>query len=179
MGVESDEEFQGFMRGRWSAMVRLAYTLTGDQGHAEDIAQAAFASAYASWGRVSRAGDPEAYVRAIVIHENNSQVTSATADQLPSSGQWVVDVTLNGAATAAFAQLTASQATLYYPASQRNWNDAVLASTAIVIDGDVQFTPVTQAPITIGKLMIAGSASGLTEAEAKTLAAHLSTTSES
>ncbi|MCW2929393.1 MAG: hypothetical protein JWM19_355, partial [Actinomycetia bacterium] len=29
MGIESDEEFRDFMRGRWSAMVRLAYTLTG------------------------------------------------------------------------------------------------------------------------------------------------------
>ena len=53
MGVESDDEFRDFMRGRWSAMVRLAYTLTGDQGHAEDIAQAAFSSAYSAWGRVS------------------------------------------------------------------------------------------------------------------------------
>lgn len=71
MGTESDEEFRGFMRGRWSAMVRLAYTLTGDRGHAEDIAQAAFAKAYASWGRVRRAGDPDAYVATIVIHENS------------------------------------------------------------------------------------------------------------
>ena len=73
MGVESDDEFRDFMRGRWSAMVRLAYTLTGDQGHAEDIAQAAFASAYAAWGRARRAGDPDAYVRAIVIHENSKR----------------------------------------------------------------------------------------------------------
>jgi RNA polymerase sigma-70 factor (sigma-E family) len=73
VGVESDEEFRDFMRGRWSAMVRLAYTLTGDQGHAEDIAQAAFAKVYASWGRVRRAGDPDAYVRTIVIHENSKR----------------------------------------------------------------------------------------------------------
>jgi RNA polymerase sigma-70 factor (sigma-E family) len=73
MGAESDDEFRDFMQGRWSAMVRLAYTLTGDQGHAEDIAQAAFSSAYAAWGRVRRAGDPDAYVRAIVIHENSKR----------------------------------------------------------------------------------------------------------
>jgi RNA polymerase sigma-70 factor (sigma-E family) len=73
MGVESDDEFRDFMQGRWPAMVRLAYTLTGDQGHAEDIAQAAFASAYSAWGRVRRAGDPDAYVRAIVIHENSKR----------------------------------------------------------------------------------------------------------
>jgi hypothetical protein len=102
----------------------------------------------------------------------DSQVTSATARQ--STGQWVVDVTLNSAATTAFAQLTTSQATRYYPASQSNWNDAVLASTAFVINGDVQSSPVTAAPITIGKLMIAGPVSGLTEAEAEALAAQLS-----
>jgi RNA polymerase sigma-70 factor (sigma-E family) len=66
----SDEEFDAFMRGRWPAMVRLAYALTGDSGHAEDLAQAAFARAYASWGRVRRAGDPDAYVRRIVINEH-------------------------------------------------------------------------------------------------------------
>ena len=105
----------------------------------------------------------------------DSQVTSATAQHLQNTGQWVVDVTLNRAATAAFAQLTTSQATRYYPTSQNNWNDAVLASTAFVINGNVESSPVTEAPITMGKLMIAGPApGGLTEAEAQALAAQLS-----
>ncbi len=68
MSTRDDEEFDAFMRGRWPATVRLAYALTGDAGHAEDLAQAAFARAYASWGRVQRAGDPDAYVRRIVIN---------------------------------------------------------------------------------------------------------------
>jgi DNA-directed RNA polymerase specialized sigma24 family protein len=46
------------MHARWPAMVRLAYALTGDQGYAEDVAQAAFARAYASWPKVSRAATP-------------------------------------------------------------------------------------------------------------------------
>jgi RNA polymerase sigma-70 factor (sigma-E family) len=73
VGSGSDEEFGDFMRGRWPAMVRLAYALSGDAGHAEDIAQAAFARAYAAWGRVSLAGDPDAYVRRIVINENRKR----------------------------------------------------------------------------------------------------------
>ncbi|HEX4092832.1 MAG TPA: SigE family RNA polymerase sigma factor [Trebonia sp.] len=73
MSAESDEQFREFMRGRWPAMVRLAYGLTGDLGHAEDVAQGAFARAYASWDRVARTGDPDAYVRRIVINENNSR----------------------------------------------------------------------------------------------------------
>jgi SecD-like export protein/sigma-70-like protein len=110
--------------------------------------------------------------KAVVL---DSQVTSATARHLQNTGQWVVDVTLNSAATAAFAQLTTTQATGYYPASQSNGDDAVLDSTAFVINGDVQSAPVTEAPITIGKLMIAGRvSSGFTEAEAEALAAQLS-----
>ena len=88
MSAESDEEFREFMRGRWPAMVRLAYGLTGDLGHAEDVAQAAFARAYASWSRVARTGDPDAYVRRIVINENNSRfrrrrVTERLVDAVP------------------------------------------------------------------------------------------------
>jgi RNA polymerase sigma-70 factor (sigma-E family) len=69
-------------------MVRLAYGLTGDLGHAEDVAQAAFARAYASWSRVERTGDPDAYVRRIVINENNSRfrkrrVAESLVDAVP------------------------------------------------------------------------------------------------
>ena len=71
MSTGPDEEFDAFMRGRWPVMVRLGYALTGDVGHAEDLAQAAFARAYASWGRVRRADDPDAYVRRIVINEHH------------------------------------------------------------------------------------------------------------
>ena len=97
MSAESDEEFREFMRGRWPAMVRLAYGLTGDLGHAEDVAQAAFARAYASWSRVARTGDPDAYVRRIVINENNSRfrrrrVTERLVDAVPEpSGQRAAD----------------------------------------------------------------------------------------
>ena len=97
MSAESDEQFREFMRGRWPAMVRLAYGLTGDLGHAEDVAQAAFARAYASWSRVARTGDPDAYVRRIVINENNSRfrrrrVTERLVDAVPEpSGQRAAD----------------------------------------------------------------------------------------
>ena len=105
----------------------------------------------------------------------DSQVTSATARHLPNTGQWAVDVTLNRAATKAFAQLTTSQATRYYPASQSNFNDAVLSSTAFIINGNVQSAPLTAAPITGGKLMIAGTGTtNITKAEAEALAAQLS-----
>jgi len=73
VNAELDGEFREFMSTRWPAMVRLAYGLTGDQGHAEDVAQAAFTRAYVSWPRVRRSGDPEAYVRQIVVNQNRNR----------------------------------------------------------------------------------------------------------
>jgi RNA polymerase sigma-70 factor (sigma-E family) len=91
MNAQLDAEFRDFMHARWPVMVRLAYGLTADQGHAEDVAQTAFARAYASWPRVRRSGNPEAYVRRIVINENRNRfrkhrVTERLTDSPPEHG---------------------------------------------------------------------------------------------
>jgi RNA polymerase sigma-70 factor (sigma-E family) len=70
VSTAADAEFREFMDGRWPAMVRLAYGLAQDFGQAEDVAQAAFARAYASWSRVIKAGDPDACLRRIVVSES-------------------------------------------------------------------------------------------------------------
>jgi RNA polymerase sigma-70 factor (sigma-E family) len=91
MDDRAAEEFREFMHGRWPSMVRLAYGLTGDQGHAEDVVQAAFARAYAAWPKVRRTGNPEAYIRQIVVNENRNRfrkrrVPERLTDQLPERG---------------------------------------------------------------------------------------------
>jgi RNA polymerase sigma-70 factor (sigma-E family) len=73
MATSSDEEFREFMIGRWPGLVRFAYGLTGDAGLAEDLAQTALAKAYASWGRVRRADDPDAYIRRILLNSNKAR----------------------------------------------------------------------------------------------------------
>jgi RNA polymerase sigma-70 factor (sigma-E family) len=65
------DEFGQFMAARWPGLVRLAYALTGDRWLAEDVAQAALASAYAAWWRVRRADDPDAYVRRILVNTSH------------------------------------------------------------------------------------------------------------
>ena len=65
------EDFSVFAASRWPGLVRLAYGLTGDRWIAEDIAQATLARAYVAWRRVSRADDPDAYVRRILINTSN------------------------------------------------------------------------------------------------------------
>ncbi|GAA2017893.1 SigE family RNA polymerase sigma factor [Catenulispora yoronensis] len=73
---DRDTEFRDFMLGRWPTLVRFAYGLTGDRGHAEDLAQTALAKAYSAWGRVRAAEDPDAYVRKILINLNHRRFRS-------------------------------------------------------------------------------------------------------
>jgi RNA polymerase sigma-70 factor (sigma-E family) len=73
MDSRAEAEFTEFMNARWPRLVRLGYGLTGDRGLAEDLAQTALAKAFASWQRVRRAGDPDAYVRRIMVNANNNR----------------------------------------------------------------------------------------------------------
>jgi RNA polymerase sigma-70 factor (sigma-E family) len=81
MKAQLDTEFLDFMSARWPAMLRLAYALTGDAGYAEDVTQAAFARAYASWRTVRRSDNPEAYVRQILINENRNRFRKHRVDE--------------------------------------------------------------------------------------------------
>ncbi|MFP3991077.1 SigE family RNA polymerase sigma factor [Streptomyces sp. E11-3] len=63
-----DEEFQGFVRSRWSQLMRTAFLLTGEQHAAEDLVQSSLERTYVSWRKVSAAGDPDAYVRRIMVN---------------------------------------------------------------------------------------------------------------
>ncbi len=74
MDSRTEAEFAEFMRGRWSALVRLGYGLTGDERLAEDLARAALAKAYASWPRVLRADDPDVYLRRIILNASLGKV---------------------------------------------------------------------------------------------------------
>src|SRR5262245_44204845 len=70
------------MLGCWQRLVRLGYALTGDQGLAEDVAQTALARAYASWPRVRRAGEPDAYVRKIVVNASRDRFRRRRVDEV-------------------------------------------------------------------------------------------------
>ena len=59
------------MAARASALLRTAYLLTGHAADAEDLLQRALIKAVPAWSRVY--GDPEAYVRRIMVRENISR----------------------------------------------------------------------------------------------------------
>ena len=71
--ADADTEFQDYMAGRWPALVRTAFLLTGDRSLAEDLAQTALTKVYASWKRVRRADDVDAYVRRVLVNANSER----------------------------------------------------------------------------------------------------------
>ncbi|MGW1467202.1 SigE family RNA polymerase sigma factor [Streptomyces sp. NPDC002308] len=65
---EGSEDFQAFVVGRWSRLMRTAYLLTGEQYAAEDLVQGCLERTFVAWRKVSQARDPDAYVRRIMVN---------------------------------------------------------------------------------------------------------------
>jgi RNA polymerase sigma-70 factor (sigma-E family) len=64
--------FDEWATARVPALLRFGYLLTGSRDAADDAVQTALAQALASWDRVSRAGDPERYVRRMIANAHVS-----------------------------------------------------------------------------------------------------------
>jgi len=65
------DDFEEFVVARSSALLRMAYLLTGQDADAEDLLQRALIKAVPVWSRIQ--GDPTAYVRKIMVRENISR----------------------------------------------------------------------------------------------------------
>jgi RNA polymerase sigma-70 factor (sigma-E family) len=72
MGAAHDEDFREFVAARSQRLLSTAYLLTGDRDLAEDLLQAALLRAYRHWRRLTAAGDPEAYIRRILVNQRIS-----------------------------------------------------------------------------------------------------------
>jgi preprotein translocase subunit SecD len=101
-----------------------------------------------------------------------TQLTGITPGLQSNSTQWVVNLTLDSAATKSFGALTTSQYNTYYAqaAAGTDQNAVALDSTAIVLDGNVQEAPMTEGALTSGSFTISGpQPNGFTEAQATQL----------
>jgi preprotein translocase subunit SecD len=100
-----------------------------------------------------------------------TQLTGIQPGLQSNSTQWVVNLTLDGAATKSFGTLTTSQYNTYYAqAAAGDQNSVALDSTAIVLDGNVQEAPMTEGALTSGSFTISGpQPNGFTEAQATQL----------
>ena len=75
-GVTVDEErrqvFDEFARARMPELLRFGHALTGSPHAAADLVQDALERTMLSWARVENQGDPEGYVRRIMVNRNIS-----------------------------------------------------------------------------------------------------------
>jgi RNA polymerase sigma-70 factor (sigma-E family) len=73
-GVPGQEStpFDGWVAARGPALLKLAYTLTGNAADAEDVVQEALARALPRWERISRVDNVDAYVRRMVVNAHTS-----------------------------------------------------------------------------------------------------------
>ena len=63
--MEDEAEFDSFVVARSQALLRTAYLLLHDEALAEDLLQTSLTKAWFAWRRIE--GDPEAYVRRILV----------------------------------------------------------------------------------------------------------------
>ena len=72
MSPEDEREFREFVTARSAALLRVAYLLTGDVHHAQDLLQTALLGTVHRWAAIRRREHPEAYVRtAMYRHQVN------------------------------------------------------------------------------------------------------------
>ena len=67
-----DPTFDTFVEGRSTALLRTAYLLTGDRGHAEDLLQTALLRTARHWSRARDA--PEAYARRVLVNLSRDRI---------------------------------------------------------------------------------------------------------
>jgi RNA polymerase sigma-70 factor (sigma-E family) len=66
------DDFDAWVASRGPGLLRLAYVLTGNRDDAEDAVQDALSQALPRWSRISQVGDPDAYVRRMVVNAHTS-----------------------------------------------------------------------------------------------------------
>lgn len=115
--VGEADGFAEFVGTRQRRLQRAAWLLTGDWTTAEDLVQTALARAWRHWRRVDAAGDPDAYVRRILV---NSFVSAsrrrwlgerpvASVPDRPALGEFSADVGNRLLVRAALARLSHRQ----------------------------------------------------------------------
>src|SRR5258708_4100321 len=69
---EFDERFTAFVRSRGEHHLRMATLLTGNPDAAEDLVQASLLKLYRAWSRIDTSGEPDAYLRRIIVNTRRS-----------------------------------------------------------------------------------------------------------
>ena len=69
-----DPSFEAFVEARSTALLRTAYLLTGDRGHAEDLLQTTLLRTALHWSRARES--PDAYARRVLVNLSRDRIRS-------------------------------------------------------------------------------------------------------
>lgn len=75
-------DFDDFVRGRGSALLRFAYLLCGDRHRSQDLVQEALVRCHQRWRRIERLAGPEAYVRKVILRQFLSWRRKRSSDEV-------------------------------------------------------------------------------------------------
>ncbi|MET7427167.1 SigE family RNA polymerase sigma factor [Dactylosporangium sp. NPDC005555] len=70
--MAAQDSFHAYVSGRLAALSRLAYLLCGDRHTAEDLVRVTLIKVARHWERVSAGGDPDPYVRRVMVSRHVS-----------------------------------------------------------------------------------------------------------
>jgi RNA polymerase sigma-70 factor (sigma-E family) len=144
VGGWSEQEFDAFVASRLPHLVRFAFALTGDLGHAEDVVQTALAKTYSATRRHDL-DDPEAYVRRAVVTANLSRfrrrrVVEDLVDVVPEESVAEQEPVLEQreAVQALLAALSPRQRIVLVLRYQEDWSELEIAAALGVSPGTVK-----------------------------------------
>jgi RNA polymerase sigma-70 factor (sigma-E family) len=114
-----DALFRAFAATRAAPLRRSAYLLCGDWHLAEDLAQETLAKAYLHWHRVQSVGNPDAYVRRILLNEARTHWRRRDIPVLSNTGPVDAEPALDGAEEEVVRRAELLQALMRLPGRQR------------------------------------------------------------
>lgn len=105
MKAELEDDFESFLAVNSDRFFRIAYAITLDEERAAEAVSSALAETYSRWRRVRAAGEPEKYMRRMILDEilgwgrrRSSAVRAITEVAppvpVPAPGQRVLDTDL-------------------------------------------------------------------------------------
>jgi RNA polymerase sigma-70 factor (sigma-E family) len=145
MPGSTTEDFGSFAQATGPQLYRTALLLTGDHHLAEDLTQTTYAKIFASWRRVSRAGNPVGYARTMLLNTflshrrlrrsgeqpgRTAEITETLADSAAERPASDADPTLRVDLLAALARLSPTDRAVLVA---RYWEDRSISETASVL----------------------------------------------
>lgn len=138
MRAEEEQAFEAWVHRDGQLLLRAAYLLTGDRGHAEDLLQTTLERTARHWRRLD--GEPTAYARRVLVNldrdrwrRSRARVAETALEELPStsSGDESAGVLLRRDLVVALRRLTRRQRQVLV---LRHLLDLTEAETAAALD---------------------------------------------